>query len=122
MSETGPMAVVIDACAFMAPFQYGFNLELELTRLFGEYEVIVPSGVITELEGITDKHKGPALKLARMYDVIDSEQKKDDAVIEAALVREGCVMTLDKELMIRLRWLNIPIVTLKSDHLVYEKY
>ncbi len=112
-------AVVLDANALMMPFQFRMNLDRELERLLGEVTCVVPSSVLSELHGLKEKHAKAALALARKYEIVETERRGDDAVIDVAERRSAEVLTNDRELIGRLRALGIGVVRLRSGrHLV----
>ncbi|MCJ7606450.1 MAG: twitching motility protein PilT [Thermoplasmata archaeon] len=111
--------VVLDANALMMPFQSRMNLDSELERLFGEVICLVPSSVLGELNGLREKHAKAALALARKYEIVETDKRGDDAVIDVAERRSAVVLTNDRELIDRLRELGIGVVRLRSGrHLV----
>ena len=58
--------IILDSNALFMPFQFNLNLDSELSRLFGDYEIIIPRCIISELRGLatTKKFGSSALKLA----------------------------------------------------------
>lgn len=108
-------AVVLDANALMMPFQFKVNLDMELTRLFGDLPVVVPRPVIGELSNSGDPASKGALALARKYDLVDTPYCGDDAVLEVARRMSAAVVTNDRGLIKRLRAENIPVVRLRSE-------
>lgn len=116
-------AVVADANGLMMPFQFGFNLDSELERLLGSFEIVVPTPVLGELEALAgrDRRAKAALALARRFRSLPVEGPADDAVLEAALQLSGIVLTNDRVLLGRCRRNGIPRIRLRSgSHLVYE--
>ena len=110
-----PKAVVLDSNALMMPFQFKVNLDKELTRLFGDVPVFVPSSVLEELAAVRDKHAKPALQLARKYQIIETELRGDDAVLDVARRRDAAVVTNDRDLIRRVRELRLPVVRLRGE-------
>jgi len=110
-----PKAVVLDANALMMPFQFRVNLDKELNRLFGEVPILVPSSVLSELSAIADKHAKPALQLARKYQIVETELRGDDAVLDVAVKRGAAVVTNDRELIWRVRDARLPVVRLRGE-------
>ena len=107
-------AVVLDSNALLMPFQFGFNIDQELRRLFGDIPVVVPSAVLAELANIEDKHAKAALALARRYPIVETELRGDDGVIDVAERTSEAVVTNDRELIQRLNGRNIEVVRLRS--------
>lgn len=105
------------------PFQFKLNLDHELKRLFGDIPVFVPSSVLGELANTLDKNGRAALALARNYQIVETELRGDDAVIEIALQRSAAVVTNDRELIQRLKERRVPVVRLRSErYLVADDY
>ncbi|UCD92180.1 MAG: twitching motility protein PilT [Methanobacteriota archaeon] len=115
--------VILDANALLMPFQFGVNLDLELERLVGECDVLVPSSVLGELRKLvgTDKHAKAALDLAQKYEVREVEDSGDASILSLAGKEAGIVVTNDRELIQKLRESGIPVISLRSrTHLVIE--
>ncbi|MDQ1371173.1 MAG: uncharacterized protein QG582_87 [Candidatus Thermoplasmatota archaeon] len=108
-------AVVLDANALMMPFQFKVNLDMELTRLFGDLRVVVPSSVLGELSNLKGPARKGALALVRKYEVVETSMRGDDAVLELARRMSAAVVTNDRGLIRRLRAENIPVVRLRSE-------
>ena len=105
-----------DANALIAPFKLKFNIDSELTRLFGAYEIIVPKPIIGELEklAVTNIYARGALKLAKSRTIKSTRAAGDDAVLELATKVKGFVMTNDKELIARARKKNLKVIRVKE--------
>ncbi len=112
----GPVSVLLDANALMMPFQFSLDLEEELKRLLGDYEVLVPSSVLRELEGLskTDGRARAALELASRYRVVEVPGEGDQAIFSAAVERSSAVLTNDSKLRRRLRRADIPVIYLRG--------
>jgi Uncharacterized proteins of PilT N-term./Vapc superfamily len=111
--------VVLDTNALLMPFEIRINLDIALRNLLGESRCVVPGPLIGELKHLDHKFAKAALELARRYEIIQTEGKGDDAVIEAAIATEGYILTNDKELRSRARKQNIKVIFLRSGtHLV----
>lgn len=110
-----PKAVVLDANALLMPFQFRVNLDRELSRLFGEIPVFVPSSVLGELSRSQSRESKAALALARKYNIVETELSGDDAVLSIAEQRSAAVVTNDRELIDRLRAKRLPVVRLRSE-------
>lgn len=108
-------AVVLDANALMMPFQFKVNLDMELTRLFGDLRVVVPSSVLGELSNLKGPAGKGALALVRKYEVVETSMRGDDAVLDLARRMSAAVVTNDRGLIRRLRAENIPVVRLRSE-------
>ena len=81
--------VILDTNAVLMPFQFNINLDSELKRLLGQYEIIIPNIVIEELNNLAAGPKPPreirsALTLASRYRQITVSSRGDAAVFELA--------------------------------------
>lgn len=115
--------VILDANALLMPFQFGLNLDLELERLVGECDILVPSSVLGELRRLarTDRSARAALELAQKYEISEVEEEGDTSVVSLAKEKKGIVVTNDKELIQKLKEAGIPVIYLRSrTHLVIE--
>ena len=115
--------VILDTNALMMPFEININLERELDRLLGAYEILVPSSVIDELKKLSEKDKAAssALKLAERYAVISTSKKGDFSIVHLAKELKAVVVTNDKILRKILRNEGIQLIFLRGkDHLIYE--
>jgi rRNA-processing protein FCF1 len=105
------------------PFQFRINLDVELLRLVGECDILVPSSVLGELRKMeeTTKDAKAALTLAQKYEVVEVEDSGDVSLLTLARKRKGIVVTNDKELIEELKRSRIPVIYLRSrTHLVLE--
>ena len=115
------MIVILDSNALLTIFQFRINLESELSRLLGSYEIVVPSTVKNELKTLKDKHAKSALSFSERYRTVNMEGNTDDSILELAEKEKGIVVTNDRILKKRLRAKNIPVVFLRAKtHLVME--
>lgn len=113
--------VVLDTNALLMPFESKMNIDLELRRLLGSYEVHVPGCVIGELKRSKSKHASVALSLARKYPVVETEAQGDVGVIEAARRLDAFVVTNDALLRSKLRKLGLKTIFLRSgNHLAID--
>jgi rRNA-processing protein FCF1 len=114
----GRIAVVTDANALMMPFQFSINIDLELARLLGSFEIIVPSSVIVELRRVAVEQKASvakgALKLAAKYRTHKVNGTGDDAVLAAAVELGAVLLTNDAGLRRRAREAGLRTVCLRG--------
>jgi rRNA-processing protein FCF1 len=121
------------------PFQFKLNLDSELSRLFGEYELIIPGCVLSELRGLErhEKFGGAALKLAlskaqpQWYidfeqdtlnqllksakdETVNDSERTDNMIIRIADELSASVVTNDKTLLARLKERKIQTISLRS--------
>ncbi|UCH89144.1 MAG: twitching motility protein PilT [Thermoplasmata archaeon] len=119
--------VILDTNALLMPFQFKLNLDSELTRLLGQYEIIIPSSVIAELENLYREKQKPrwiksALSLAKKYQIEHVNGSGDDAICKAAQESNAIVVTNDKALKKRLKSRGVRTIWLKSKtHLVLDE-
>ncbi len=104
-------SVVLDTNALMMPFQFNINIDFEITRLFGDPEVYVPSSVIKELRTLKRKD---ALMLADKYEIYEVDKERDEGVLQAALELKAVLITNDAELRSRARDEDIPVAYLRE--------
>jgi rRNA-processing protein FCF1 len=115
--------VILDANALLMPFQFRINLDIELERLLGECEVLVPSSVLGELEKLAKENRQAkaALALAKKYRVSEVEEGGDASIVSLANELNAIVVTNDKDLIMKLKESRIPVIYLRSrTHLVLE--
>lgn len=115
------MIVILDSNALLMIFQFGINLESELSRLLGKYEAVVPITVKNELGTLKDRHAKTALSFSERYRTVSAKGNADDSILELAEKEKGVVVTNDRILKKRLREKNIPVVFLRAKtHLEIE--
>lgn len=129
--------IILDTNALFIPFKFKLNLDSELERLFGVYEIVIPSCVLKELEKIAQKeqHGNLALNLAQKKPkpgwYIDFERKElkkrktdkciyddnpiDDEILHIAKQLNGIVLTNDKDFLKLLESYNVSTISLKSN-------
>jgi rRNA-processing protein FCF1 len=102
-------------------FQFRLNLETELDRILGVYNIIIPSVVIRELKNLTETvpEAKTALKLTEKYEVYQVESgndKKitDDIILDLAQELNAIVVTNDKALRRNLKSNRLSSIYLKS--------
>ena len=108
----------MDANALMMPFQFSINLDLEIGRLLGSFELVVPSTVLAELEKVAAERKTPearaALRLAARYRTHGMEGAGDDAVLAAAIELGAILLTNDAGLRRRARRAGLRTIFLRG--------
>ncbi len=115
------MIVIPDSNALLMVFQFRINLESELERLLGKYEIVVPSTVKNELKKLKNKYASLALSFSERYRTVSANGNTDDSILELAEKIKGIVVTNDRILKKRLRKKNIPVVFLRGKtHLEIE--
>jgi rRNA-processing protein FCF1 len=109
--------IILDTNALIAPFQFNFNLDLELNRVIPWAEPIVPSSVVKELKklsGSGDWKIKAALKLAENYEKVEVKGKGDPSIIALAVRESWPVMTQDRRLRARLNDKGIIVVLVRE--------
>jgi rRNA-processing protein FCF1 len=108
----------LDANALMMPFQFSINLDLELQRICGRFEVVVPSTVLAELEKVAAEQKASpakaALRLAAKYRTHRIQGSGDDAVLASAIKLGAVLLTNDAGLRRRARGAGLRTICLRS--------
>ncbi len=115
--------MVADANGLMMPFQFRFNLDQELGRLLGDFELVVPRAVLRELEALAPEHRSAraALQLAQRCRIIDAQGGADEALVEIAQRLKGVALTNDRGVIAALRASGVPVVRLGDrSRLIYE--
>ncbi|HID25647.1 MAG TPA: hypothetical protein EYP23_04205, partial [Thermoplasmata archaeon] len=100
--------VIIDTNMLLTLFEQTFNLEDEILRAVGRYEIIIPKTVVEELKVLSNAGKGAKKRWAKAaltyikrkgFRVEDeSNMGVDNSLIALAEKLNGVVATNDKEL------------------------
>lgn len=117
-------AVILDTNALMMPYQFGINIEKELTRLLGICRIIVPRTVIEEMQKLVEQDgetsRAAALGLSiikkRGFRLMESEFKGDEGVIETAIKLDAAIVTNDRELKKKAKELRLSIIYLRGEN------
>ena len=88
--------VILDTNALLWQLRLNVNIENELNRLLGAYEIVIPTSVIKELEHVTDRYAKGARKLAERYETIATELAGDESIVHLAESLQAIVVTNDK--------------------------
>lgn len=118
------MKVLFDANALMMPFQFNINIDLEIERLVGPFQGLVPSAVLAELRGlsVSEDVARSALRLAEKYDTVDVRSSSDVALVELAKELDAVVVTNDKAVIAALKREGLRWIRLKSGtHLILSE-
>jgi rRNA-processing protein FCF1 len=124
-STTGrspPKVVILDTNALMMQFQFHIDIEREVNRILnGNYEVVVPSIVVDELQRIAKEQTGKdqatarmAAELAKTFRVMDAPGEGDTGILRLAEQLNAVVVTNDKRLRATLRAKDIPNIYMRS--------
>jgi len=114
--------VILDSSAIIMCFEFSIDLEKELARILGSFDIVVPSTVVKELDFLSKEGKGvkkikakASLKLIEKYEIIGVDgNNADDSLIRLAKIINGIVVTNDKDLRKRLKEVFVPVVFLRS--------
>ena len=118
------LRLLLDTNFLLIPFQFKVDLPGELKRLLdGEYEIMVPEGVLRELEqlrmnarGRDKRNAASALSLAERFKIVSGERDVDcvdDALLDLAK-EDAVICTNDRELRNRAREKGIPVIYLRQ--------
>ena len=106
--------VILDTNALLWQFRSNLDIEKELNRLLGTYEIIIPSSVLLELENVKDRYVKAARKLVERYQIIATELKGDESIISLAQALQAMVVTNDKELRKRLKEQGVTVIFMRQ--------
>lgn len=117
--------IIVDSCAWKAITMSSVNIDIELTKVFGNYSLITCQKVEFELEDIVDiKFADKKLMMQLFYrkvSVVEFEtisEHTDDQLLQLALENEGILFTVDKKLKERGMKNKIPLLEIvQSNHL-----
>ena len=128
--------IILDTNALFIPFEFNINIDSELLRLFGDYQIVIPSCVFSELKRLsrTQKYGKMALdlaetkaqpkwykdfepdfllelkKLPRRYD----ENPIDNQILEIAIELNGIVLTNDRNFLNKLEIAGVKTISLRK--------
>jgi len=114
--------VALDASALMAPVEANLRLFEELDRLLGAYDMVVPTAVIAELDGLQEGNgveataASVAADLATRAETVETDESyADDALLELVTAgRVDGVVTNDRPLSNRVLEAGAPVIGLRG--------
>ena len=114
--------VALDASALMAPVEANLRLFEELDRLLGAYDMVVPTAVIAELDGLQEGNgveataASVAADLATRAEMVETDESyADDALLELVTAgRVDGVVTNDRPLSNRVLEAGAPVIGLRG--------
>jgi rRNA-processing protein FCF1 len=118
--------IIIDACGWVAIIDAGINFEIELEHLLGNFELIVLPEITKELEKLNLKR---ARKNSLLLDLLTKKSNEidyishdlrhtDDIIYDLALNQNLAVLTVDKNLKMRLFKSGIDVIeVVQNNHL-----
>ena len=118
--------IIIDACGWVAIIDAGINFEIELEHLFGNFELITLPEVTGELENLNlnRARKNSLLlellaKKSTQIDYFSNDLRHtDDIIYDLAVNRKLAVLTVDKDLKMRLLKSGIDVIeVVQNNHL-----
>lgn len=118
-------SIIIDACGWVAIIDSGMNLDLELERTIGTFDLILLDSVLQELielEKTRPKRKSLLIsmldKKATQTSIESDFNHTDDQIFELATSQNYAVITVDKDLKKRLFQSSIKVIEIsKNNHL-----
>ena len=116
--------IIIDACGWVAVIDSGINIDIELEKIFGSFQLILLDSVLDELKEIEKERTKRKTLLISMLEKksnkIDSEEftHTDDQIFSISEQFGYAVLTVDKELKKRLYQSSIKVIEVnKNNHL-----
>ena len=118
--------IIIDTCGWVAIIDAGINFEIELEHLIGNFELIVLPEITEELEKLNLKR---ARKNSLLLELLAKKSIKinyrshdlrhtDDIIYDLALNQNLAVLTVDKNLKMRLFKSGIDVIeVVQNNHL-----
>ncbi|MAP59061.1 MAG: hypothetical protein CL978_02375 [Euryarchaeota archaeon] len=116
--------IIIDACGWVAVIDSGINIDIELEKIFGSFQLILLDSVLDELKEIEkERTKRKTLMISMLENKsnkIDNEEftHTDDQIFSISEQLGYAVLTVDKELKKRLYQSSIKVIEVnKNNHL-----
>ena len=116
--------IIIDACGWVAVIDSGINIDIELEKIFGSFQLILLDSVLDELKEIEKERTKRKTLLISMLEnksnIIDSEEftHTDDQIFSISEQLGYALLTFDKELKKRLYQSSIKFIEVnKNNHL-----
>ena len=118
--------IIIDACGWVAIIDAGINFEIELEHLLGHFELIVLPEITEELEKLNLKRPRKnsllldllAKKSTKINYISHDLRHTDDIIYDLALNQKLAVLTVDKNLKMRLFKSGIDVIeVVQNNHL-----
>lgn len=114
MNKKSLTPVILDTNALLMQFEFKIDLEDELTKLLGAYEIQIPSSVLNELKNLKDKYSNSAYEFALKYKIIGTDKKGDESILAMARELNAVVVTNDRVLRKRLKKDGIKVIYLRQ--------
>lgn len=128
------LKIVLDTNFLMAPFNLEIDFISELNRIINQkYEIIIPRGVINELNGLSKnsnlkvrKAAKFGLKIAQRYKIVDLKIENgdmDELIVKFSKKEYCAVATNDQNLRRKLKSEGIPTIYVRQkSHLEIDGY
>ena len=114
--------IIIDACGWVAVIDSGINIDIELEKIFGSFQLILLDSVLDELKEIEKERTKRKTLLISMLEnksnKIDSEEftHTDDQIFSISEQLGYAVLTVDKELKKRLYQSSIKVIEVNKNN------
>lgn len=120
--KSAPRTVILDSNALMMQFQFHVDIEKEVRRILNiNFDVVVPSIVVDELNRLTKEGTGKeqaearmAVELAKTFRIVAAPGDGDAGIMRLAESLNAVVVTNDKRLRAVLRAKDIPNIYMRS--------
>ena len=116
--------IIVDSCGWVALIDAKINLDVELERIFGTFQLILLDSVDNELNNLESSRpnrKSLLLEMLRSKSNLVSSSLNshtDDQIFDLACSDSYSVLTIDKNLKMRLYENGISVIEVaKSNHL-----
>ncbi|HEX17428.1 MAG TPA: hypothetical protein ENG60_03355 [Thermoplasmatales archaeon] len=123
MGSSRSRIVILDTSVLMSIFEKRFDLIEDIELEVGRAKVVVPESVLKELEKLASSRGSRSRKAKAVLDLIESKGFEtvrsidwdvDNDVILLAKNLKGIVVTLDKDLIKRLKEESVEVMTWKN--------
>ena len=113
--------VILDTSAILMLFEFSIDLDNELIRLLGRFQILVPSPIIEELKFLSKHGNGKkrqnakaALELINRYEKVEGKGSGDESVLFLAKKFNGIVVTNDRDLRKRVKDASLQTIFLRG--------
>jgi rRNA-processing protein FCF1 len=120
--KSPPNVIILDTNALMMQFQFHVDIEKEVKRILsGNYEIVIPTIVVHELERLAKQGTAKeqtearmAVELAKTFKVVDAPGEGDTGILRLAEKMNAIVVTNDRRLRASCRAKNIPTIYMRN--------
>jgi rRNA-processing protein FCF1 len=128
--------IIFDTNALFIPFEFRINLDSELKRLFGDYEIIIPNCVMKEIQRLSNTQRFGKMALSLVKKIAQpnwypefedkllnelstgpqkyDENPIDNQILEIAKAINGIVLTNDRAFLKTLTANNVKTISLRK--------